>query len=356
MRRRGFTLIELLVVIAIIAVLISLLLPAVQSAREAARRAQCVNNLKQIGLASHNYLDRNQVFPPGATSGPGNNRWADGAGFGWRAMILPDVEQNVAFNNLNFSLNFWGTSTPPNATIFYTAFSSFLCPSDGTNNNGFLPIGTDDGANGVFPLDNDWFTGPDGSRKVAVSNYMMSFGDNYAVLPLVTIAQPFELPKPTDPTVRRRGFPGFWGTKNDYNGEGAQHRGFGDYVTGNIVRISGVSDGTSNTILYGESIPSQDANNDFWTCSGTASGTTIPLNWDTSKKAGEPGCNNFGGDASMNCRGSYFARGFKSKHPGGGNFCFADGSVRFVKNSIDPYTYNAIGSRAGGEVVSSDAY
>ena len=209
MRRRGFTLIELLVVIAIIAVLISLLLPAVQSAREAARRAQCVNNLKQIGLASHNYLDRNQVFPPGATSGPGNNRWADGAGFGWRAMILPDVEQNSAFNNLNFSRNFWGGggASAINATIFYTAFSSFLCPSDGTNNSGFLPIGPDDPANGVFPLDNGWFTGPDGSRKVAISNYMMSYGDNYSVLPLVTIAQPYEIFKPTDPTVRRAATP-----------------------------------------------------------------------------------------------------------------------------------------------------
>ncbi|MFO0890005.1 MAG: DUF1559 domain-containing protein [Isosphaeraceae bacterium] len=357
MRRRGFTLIELLVVIAIIAVLISLLLPAVQSAREAARRAQCTNNLKQIGLAAHNYIDRNQVFPPGATKGPGNNQWSDGAGFSWRAMVLPDVEQNAAFNNLNFSLNFWGTSTPVNATIFYTSFTSFLCPSDGQHNNGFLPIGTDDQQNGVYPLDNDWFTGPDGSRKVAIANYHMSFGDNYAILPLAG-ANPWETDPPTtpDPTIRRRGFNGFWGTTGliNYGGEVGSMRGFADYRTGNIRRISGVTDGTSNTILFGECLPQQDSNNDFWTASGMSAGTTVPLNWDTSRKVCLTG--GYFSTTDWGCRGSYAARGFKSRHPGGANFCFADGSVRFIKNSIDPYTYNAIGSADGGEVVSSDQY
>jgi prepilin-type processing-associated H-X9-DG protein len=267
---------------------------------------------------------------------------------------LPDVEQNPAFNNLNFSLDFWGSSTIANATIFYTSFTSFLCPSDGQHNNGFLPVGTDDQQNGVYPADNDWIDPPDGSgRRVPITNYMMSFGDNYAILPL-SGANPWETERPTDPTVRRRGFPGFWGTKNAYNGEAGIMRAFADYTTGGTATISSVTDGTSNTILVGEALPQQDSNNEFWTFTGTASGTTIPLNWDTSRKV----CANGGyfSTTDWNCRGSYAARGFKSRHPGGANFLFADGSVKFIKNSIDPFTYNAIGSKAGGEVVSADQF
>src|SRR5688572_19819323 len=108
----GFTLIELLVVIAIIAVLIGLLLPAVQAAREAARRAQCVNNMKQIGLGLHTYHDMANVFPGGSVmdlSNNGANQWGDGSNhFSWRVMILPQVEQNNIFNTINFSRN----STP----------------------------------------------------------------------------------------------------------------------------------------------------------------------------------------------------------------------------------------------------
>src|SRR4051812_46584397 len=113
MHRRGFTLIELLVVIAIIAVLISLLLPAVQSAREAARRAQCINNLKQIGLGVHNYIDSNDIVPPGAIGG----NWGN-TGITWRQMILPYMEQSSAFNNLNFLIHLSSTSSSANATIY----------------------------------------------------------------------------------------------------------------------------------------------------------------------------------------------------------------------------------------------
>ena len=144
--RKGFTLIELLVVIAIIAVLIALLLPAVQAAREAARRAQCTNNLKQIGLATHNYIDVNNLFPPGAISGS-DSPWT-GNGLCWRALILPQMEGNTLYNAINLSLPATYNTIDQGASM-YTAYtvvpSTWLCPSDGQNGNGLLPLGTPTG-------------------------------------------------------------------------------------------------------------------------------------------------------------------------------------------------------------------
>src|SRR6516164_1108147 len=132
-RRRGFTLIELLVVIAIIAVLIALLLPAVQAAREAGRRSQCVNNMKQIGLALHNYHTSNNSFPLGgsqnAFSGPGNyHPWC-----AWSAqgLMLGYIDQGPLYNAANFSVvPLLGNLSPLNATVANTIVSTFLCPSD----------------------------------------------------------------------------------------------------------------------------------------------------------------------------------------------------------------------------------
>src|SRR3954451_9918262 len=125
--RRGFTLIELLVVIAIIAVLIGLLLPAVQAAREAARRAQCVNNLKQIGLAYHNYHSQQDCFPPGWLANPA----ANGARNFWTMFILPQIEQGVLGNSFNFDVGFGGPGfNLVNITTFRSTISSYLCPTD----------------------------------------------------------------------------------------------------------------------------------------------------------------------------------------------------------------------------------
>src|SRR5262245_36575978 len=131
MRHRGFTLIELLVVIAIIAVLAALLLPAVQSAREAARRMSCTNNLKQIGLAIHGYHDAHNRLPMGYTFSPGYIR----GGFGCGAKVLPGVEQKPLFDATNFSLPLWNEVNTTTAT---TAISFYLCPSDETSQGRFL--------------------------------------------------------------------------------------------------------------------------------------------------------------------------------------------------------------------------
>ena len=130
-RPSGFTLIELLVVISIIGVLIALLLPAVQRAREAARRIQCVNNLKQMGLALHSYQDAYGCLPSGYTYGPGFT-WG---GFGWATMILPGVEQKSLFNAANFDQPLWSDA---NTTVATTAINFYLCPSDETSQGNFL--------------------------------------------------------------------------------------------------------------------------------------------------------------------------------------------------------------------------
>ncbi len=358
--RRGFTLIELLVVIAIIAVLIALLLPAVQSAREAARRAQCTNNLKQIGLAIHNYIDRTNLFVPSMNGMPSGESWAWDGNVSWRAMILPELEQNTVYNAFNLSLrqdtagsNFaW-------ATAWYTRIQVFSCPSDGSN-TGFTPYGLSGTYSVISPPPNPG----GGSTGVPTTNYNMSYGDNYLVLPL-GCTNPWENANPngtgTPPAgFVQRGWNGFWGTTNviNYAGGGGNGtmRGFADYRSGQTAAVASVTDGMSNTILVGEVLPSQDANNEMYGHTGVGSGTTVPLNFYTGLQ--DTGANPCGGYGTCNfaCRFSYSARGFKSSHPGGANFLFADGHVQFIKASINPITYNALGSRSGGEVISSDAY
>jgi len=342
LRKAGFTLIELLVVIAIIAVLIALLLPAVQSAREAARRTQCVNNLKQIGLATHNYISSCDMFPPGAIKG---GFAYTSNGMNWRPLILAHMEATNQYNSINFSLPI-NQNGPALATVWYTSIASFLCPSDGMGQApiGFVPY---KGPNGSTSITVPPFKpGTTSGQLVPVSNYLMSFGDNYAVLPL-SGANPWETAAGTVPQI---GFNGFWGTNND----GGTMRGFSDYSTGGTATIASVTDGLSNTVFAGEGLPDEDANNDFWSFTGAAAGTTIPINWKTNQR--DAACVDKWGSTNWSCRFSYAARGFKSRHSGGANFLLADGSVRFIKASISRITYAAIGSRNGGEVVSADAY
>jgi prepilin-type N-terminal cleavage/methylation domain-containing protein len=183
--RRAFTLIELLVVIAIIAVLIGLLLPAVQASREAARRAQCTNNLKQIGLALLNYEGTFGVFPPGAITGfkPGPSAWspqfwanfAKASLLSWRPLILPQMEQNPLYNRINFDSQYGIGGGVETYTVFPTVMSTWLCPSDGTTEGGMRPFGTPDGqmTSVIDPATGQLAT------VVPVTNYAGSFGDNY---------------------------------------------------------------------------------------------------------------------------------------------------------------------------------
>jgi len=374
MRRRGFTLIELLVVIAIIAVLISLLLPAVQSAREAARRAQCINNLKQIGLACHNYLDTQGVFPPGAISTPTADGW-NGNFFTWSVLILPQLEGGTTYNalNLNFGVgvsSVHGINAPAGAdlTAYFGVPKVFLCPSDGEHDNGkrpwvgpSCPYSNPMGQAPAFSPPVDPLTGQS-LNVVPITNYALSWGDNYAGGPL-NGGLPWETFPGTNlpPGTPRIGYNGFWGTR--YGGDsvlgGGTLRGFADYSTMQVASIASVTDGTSNTILVGEVLPAADANNAFWTSTGSASGTTVPPSFDTNSypaAAADCNCKWQGAATPVGCRYSAAAKGFASRHPGGANMLFADGSVHFIKKSISMPTYCALGSRNGGEVLSSDSY
>jgi len=214
-QRRAFTLIELLVVIAIIAVLIALLLPAVQAAREAARRMQCVNNLKQIGLAQHNYHSQTNCFPPGYLSLMDPVTFDnDGPGWGWLARSLNQLEQAPLFNSINFVL---GVEFPDNQTSRLTTIASFFCPSDAWRQDIFTVVdSTTTGTMPGAPICN-----------VASSNYVGSVGSG-------------------DPSSL---YP--WIIDSD-DGPPGRDNGNGIYFRNNVITIAQILDGTSQTFLAGE--------------------------------------------------------------------------------------------------------
>jgi len=367
--RRGFTLIELLVVIAIIAVLIALLLPAVQSAREAARRAQCINNLKQIGIAMHNYHDQMGSFPPGDISIlPAGATvpvpWGTNASeLGWRAFILPQMEGGNVYNSVNFSLSSNQLANGTQFTAYITVFNTWLCPSDGTNGGGRLPSNTAKGQWTDQPLDPSTGTT---AALTPVANYAGSFGDNYCGGPLCSPGLVWETPWNGSPPIGqpRIGWNGYWGTTfglpDGFTLGSGVTRWFFDYrATGKPPNMASVTDGTSNTIMAGEVIPSAAADSNFWYFNGSYAGTTVPLGWNANTyPASAPNCYQQwqNSTAPNGCRYSAAAKGFVSMHPGGSNFLLADGSVKFLKNSISLPTYCALGSKAGGEVISADSY
>jgi prepilin-type N-terminal cleavage/methylation domain-containing protein/prepilin-type processing-associated H-X9-DG protein len=367
-RHRGFTLIELLVVIAIIAVLIALLLPAVQAAREAARRAQCVNNLKQIGIALHNYHDQNGSFPMGGVNlGASSSGWNGSTNaLSWRALILPQLEQGSTFNALNLSVTISSNAVDTYAgyTVWMTVANVWLCPSDATNNGGQRPSGTADANNGNYPVNNP---PSNPATKAAatttpVSNYAGSFGDNQAIGALTAGTNPWETSACGTPAAGQPqiGYPGFWGTTyscDTKSSTGGSLRGFFDYRTEQVTTMAKVIDGTSNSIMVGEVIPQQAADSNLYCLNGCTAGVTIPMNWNSSGVPGQyPGCTVSFGTNVWGCRFSYASKGFKSFHPGGVNFLFGDGSVKFLKNSINRITYCGLGSTNGGEVISADAF
>lgn len=334
LRFRGFTLIELLVVIAIIAVLIALLLPAVQQAREAARKSTCKNNLKQYGLALHNYHDATQKLPPGASSlgwsQGGAGIWDDGhTGFSWQVRVLPYMDGDQIFKKLRFNINGnagaydqnVGNSAAAPQLLRLTTRPYFACPSDGT---------------GMDPLYAGW----------AQSNYVGSMGSQR--------------------TPSANGACNFWLTPGThYEGPGGDQDHGNDnrpeYVSGLFTRwgfcigLKEIADGTSTTIAIGEVLPVCDLSHGAgaWHFNGQANhGTTsTPINTMCTCRS-PTGQNLFNlpsfCTAPTDCRDWSqwnISWGFRSAHAGGAHFLMADGTVRFVNQNIDYQTYQALGGR-----------
>jgi prepilin-type N-terminal cleavage/methylation domain-containing protein/prepilin-type processing-associated H-X9-DG protein len=297
--RDGFTLIELLVVIAIIGVLIGLLVPAVQKVREAAARTQCVNNLKQVGLALHNYHDTANSFPPGYVSDHDADGNDTGPGWGWASFILPQMEQQNLYNAIQLTQN---VEAAANGGARVRPVKSYVCPSDSVPTT-WTAMKYDPAGNPLGPI-----------CDVASASYVGVFGV-------------------TEPGV---------------DGEGV-------FFRNSKVRIADITDGTSQTLMVGERSfrwcqatwtgmipgaamvppPHSPAAAGEWTSAGFILGHTF----EGSGGPGSPGTE---------------VNGFSSQHTQGSNFLFADGHVQFLRVSMDHRVYKALSTRAGGEAIGGD--
>ena len=317
-RDRGFTLIELLVVIAIIAVLIALLLPAVQAAREAARRIQCTNNLKQIGLAVANYGDAVGALPPGARG------CCDGT---WQAFILPYMEQLALSNSYNYSNSRYVNLA--NTTVTSSFISAFLCPSNGIQHK---PVSS--------------ALGTDATGKLSAHNYVVNFGAtdlNQQDLALGSrfAGAPFTFIAPYS---------------------NADHPASAN--KGKTITIASITDGTTNTMLASEVIivpqPSELRGMTWWADATSYTALLAPNSPLPDKMYGTAACNPTlvkptpCGVSAEDPRLNYL--GARSRHSGGVNAAMCDGSVRFMKDSISLPTWRALSTSQGGEIISSDSY
>jgi prepilin-type N-terminal cleavage/methylation domain-containing protein/prepilin-type processing-associated H-X9-DG protein len=303
--RPAFTLIELLVVIAIIAVLIALLLPAVQSAREAARRAQCCNNMMQLAISLQNYESSHETLPPGVVNGSGPIvDQPKGYHFGWLTQILPYFEQKNVYNHFNFNL---GLYTPQNSSTRAILVQSFVCPSESP-----------------------------GTRRSASGLAMTSYA----------------------------------GCHNDVETPITANNN-GVLFLNSAVRIEDVTDGTSQTIFIGEKL--NDGLDQGWASGTRASLRNAGSIVDPSGAIGKitfvapreddagPGSQVSPPAAStkpatVGDDETKFVGSYASRHPGGANYAFGDGSVRFLKTSMSPRIRRLLANRADGEMLSSDQF
>ena len=341
-RRKGFTLIELLVVISIIGVLIALLLPAVQSAREAARRMQCINNLKQLGLGLHNYETSQGVLPPSLCLTGRSNTVTWFGGWSVHGRVLPYLEQGNMYNAINFAIHY---EAAPNLTVTAQTLSLFTCPSE---SNPAPLVEEEDGARRVF----------------GTTNYGWNMGDWYV-----------------------------WGGFGQAENRGA-------FGINKSRRLSEFTDGLSNTLVAAEvkvrqsylrncgglaninnlnTVPLPDANpaqiapeyvsgscsykplagHTEW-ADGQVHQSGFTTAWTPNKQT--PGGPEKASDVDLigqneeNGGPTFAAVTSRSYHPGGVNALLGDGSVRFVKDSIGGRTWRSLGTLSGAEIVSAHEY
>jgi prepilin-type N-terminal cleavage/methylation domain-containing protein/prepilin-type processing-associated H-X9-DG protein len=359
--RRAFTLIELLVVIAIIAVLIALLLPAVQAAREAARRSQCTNNLKQLGLAVHNYISSTNAFPLADMYPAGSNETQQGVrgnggdrySYSWALDILPNLEQQALYSAYNLCCGFrdpGGGGPTINTTVMYTQLAAYLCPSDGSTNLPQPPYATlnyvgNSGGPGAIQtfngtvISNYWGNPAENASRVVgmqsitdgtsntglFSERLMGLTNNPTVTAVnynQAIRALFSVS--VSPSLNNNDVTGAMNVLNACKALPGTATSISSYRSGQIWTVSHPWAPMWNRYFH-FSLPNTllcDTANSTFLGLGGGSGAISP----------------------------------NSNHPGGVNVCMADGSVRFIKNSVSVQTWWALGSRAGAEVISSDSY
>jgi prepilin-type N-terminal cleavage/methylation domain-containing protein/prepilin-type processing-associated H-X9-DG protein len=374
--RRAFTLIELLVVIAIIAVLIALLLPAVQAAREAARRAQCVNNLKQLGLAMHNYNSQQNCFPPQVQNGGYASIWGAGPLFDpwpldWTASVLPQMEQQPMYNSLNFA---FGSTGVFNRTVVSQQVASLMCPSENlkipaaASTYGWKSYHANVGGPSVISSWNGMFTtlatDQFGQNGLAANGTPGGANGNCGVVDLASVTDGTSNTSMISETHLGAGLAANAVTISSVQGRGDTYmwRPLGQSTTGYDMGPAGVPIAVAfvqacqaipgSTVAFGTLSP---PNGNYWIGGNPGS----CMLWDAYNHFMPPNtmaCDSTSDGNTGGYGSSCDAFPPASNHPGGINIVFADGSVHFIKNSIGLQTWWAIGSRNGGEIVSSDSY